>query len=234
MKKLLKKKFVLALLVAMLLTVLIVGGASAGGGGIIHIVSSPLHYSGTGWAGWSCPPSHPFIVDGALVDASDNVVPTLNSLAWKPGASVGAFTYPVTPFGYTYGSWYSGEQGWIAQNGGTPGTYFIKITCAATQPQPEPSRCNTTGYEVFYFKGTEDSESAYCPLVARLDDPGARDANGVPLRFLNREYMEKTCEVWDCSGENCLRTFTWDRKGPYHVVKETYCDVEEYAPSLCP
>ena len=91
---------------------------------IIKVTSSQMNFSSTGWAGWSCPASHPNIVSGT----TNCSLPLANSLAWEPGATVGVYTYPTTPFGYTYAS---GEEGWIVQNGGTGQSCNILLDCQA-------------------------------------------------------------------------------------------------------
>jgi hypothetical protein len=90
---------------------------------IITVTSSTMNFSSTGWAGWSCPVTNPYIVSGS----TNCALPVANSLAWKPGATVGASSYPTTPFGYTYGA---GEQGWIVQNGGTGQSCNIILQCS--------------------------------------------------------------------------------------------------------
>ncbi|MFH1598278.1 MAG: TasA family protein [Patescibacteria group bacterium] len=91
---------------------------------IITVESAMMNFSSTGWAGWSCPSAHPNVVGGT----TDCSLPLANSLAWEPGATVGIYTYPTTPFGYTY---VAGEEGWIVQNGGTGQSCKIYIDCQA-------------------------------------------------------------------------------------------------------
>ena len=91
---------------------------------IIEVTSAMMEFSSTGWAGWSCPTTHPNIVEGTT-NCSQLLT---HSLAWEPGASVAGVNYPETPFGYTYGS---GEEGWIVQNGGTPQSCNIILQCQA-------------------------------------------------------------------------------------------------------
>jgi hypothetical protein len=67
--------------------------------------------------------------------------PVVNQTLWKPGASVAGFTYPNTPWGYTYGE---GEQGFIVQNGNPGGSgqkVILHLTCAKPAPvaTPEPT-----------------------------------------------------------------------------------------------
>jgi predicted ribosomally synthesized peptide with SipW-like signal peptide len=95
---------------------------------IITVQSAVFNFSSTGWAGWSCPVDHPYVVSA---DTSNCTLPLANSLAWKPGASVGSSTYPTTPFGYTYPA---GEEGWIVQNGGTGQSCYIEVDCSDTAP----------------------------------------------------------------------------------------------------
>jgi hypothetical protein len=91
---------------------------------VITVESATLNFGPTGWGGWSCPSDHPNVVGGT----TDCTLPLANSLAWEPGASVDGFTYPTTPFGYTYSA---GEEGWIVQNGGTGQSCKIYVDCAA-------------------------------------------------------------------------------------------------------
>lgn len=89
------------------------------------VQSSVFNFSGTGWAGWSCPSGYPNIVSA---DTTNCTLALNYSLAWEAGASVPGFSYPATPFGYTYGT---GEEGWILQNGGTSQSCYIVLTCQA-------------------------------------------------------------------------------------------------------
>jgi predicted ribosomally synthesized peptide with SipW-like signal peptide len=84
----------------------------------VKVVSSPLNYGPTGWGGWSCP-AGTTVVDGSLVVTGGDLATTL---AWKPGATTGAFNYPTTPFGYTYGA---GETGFIGQNDNDSGESIV-------------------------------------------------------------------------------------------------------------
>jgi hypothetical protein len=96
---------------------------------IITVQSSVFNFSGTGWAGWSVSdPTHPYVV-GA--DTTNCTEPLANSLAWKPGASVGTSSYPLTPFGYSYPT---GEEGWIVQNGGIAQSCYIVVYYSDTAP----------------------------------------------------------------------------------------------------
>ena len=101
---------------------------------IITVQSSVFNFNNAGgWAGWSVmDPTHPYVV-GA--DTSNCTLPLANSLAWKPGASVTVgtttYTYPTTPFGYTYAA---GEEGWIVQNGGTVQSCYILVDYSNTAP----------------------------------------------------------------------------------------------------
>jgi hypothetical protein len=96
---------------------------------IVTAQSAVFNFSGTGWAGWSVSdPTHPYVVG---VDTTNCTQPLANSLAWKPGASVGSSTYPTTPFGYTYPA---GEEGWIVQNGGTAQSCYIVVYYSDTAP----------------------------------------------------------------------------------------------------
>lgn len=94
--------------------------------GVIEVVSPALEFSSDGWGGWSCPSGYS-VVGGGYEPTGASV---LNSLAWEPGASVGEYSYPATPFGYTYGV---GEEGWIVQAGeGTPLPTNIVVLCSSS------------------------------------------------------------------------------------------------------
>jgi hypothetical protein len=88
---------------------------------IITVPSSTFNFSQTGWAGWSCPASHPFIVSA---DTSNCTQPLGVSQAAMPGVG----TYPVYPH-YTFGP---NEQGWVVQNGGTAQSCNIVLSCSDT------------------------------------------------------------------------------------------------------
>jgi hypothetical protein len=90
---------------------------------VITVESATMNFSPTGWAGWSCPSDHPYVVGGT----TNCTLPLTYSLAWEPGASVLGFTYPTTPFGYTYTP---PEEGWIVQNGGTSQSCKIYVDCS--------------------------------------------------------------------------------------------------------
>jgi hypothetical protein len=95
-------------------------------------VSSVMNFSGTGWAGWSCPPEYPNVIDGGVSKTSTQPFtpadyPVVQGPA-KPGSTVGGSTYPVFPH-YTFGTWYPGETGWVVQNGGTPQSLYIYVYC---------------------------------------------------------------------------------------------------------
>jgi hypothetical protein len=93
----------------------------------VTIQSAQLNFSSTGAGGWSCP------TGDTIVSASVDTAPTMggtvlsNTLTlWKPGASVPGYTYPNTPFGYTYGP---GEEGAIVQNGAIGQSLYIILVC---------------------------------------------------------------------------------------------------------
>jgi hypothetical protein len=93
------------------------------------VTSAVFNFSGTGWAGWSCPSTYPQVLSAYLQDAGtdgDPAVAPYTLYLWVPGATTGTVTYPNTPFGYTYGS---GETGAIVQNGGTPQNARLVLTC---------------------------------------------------------------------------------------------------------
>jgi len=86
--------------------------------------SSPLNYSGTGWGGWSCPAGTKIV--SATAENSTGGVQMAELVLWRPGASVGSFTFPTTPFGYSY---VTGEEGAIAQNNGATAPITLVLTC---------------------------------------------------------------------------------------------------------
>lgn len=90
---------------------------------LVRVYSDPLNYGPMGWGGWSCPSGTPNVFDGGYLPESATVT---HSLAWVPGASVDGFSYPTTPWGYTYSS---GETGWIVQNDNTGKTLTIYLDC---------------------------------------------------------------------------------------------------------
>lgn len=87
---------------------------------VVEVVSAPLYYSSTGWAGWSCP------TGTQVFDAWVVGITAAQSALWKPGASLAGSVYPNTPFGYTYTP---PEEGFIAQADGTGGTAYIHLLC---------------------------------------------------------------------------------------------------------
>ena len=88
-----------------------------------YVESPYMDFGPMGWGGWSCPSATPNVVSGGYLPASADV---LESMAWVPGASVGSYSYPITPFGYTYGT---GETGWIVQNINTGQSLAIFLYC---------------------------------------------------------------------------------------------------------
>jgi predicted ribosomally synthesized peptide with SipW-like signal peptide len=88
------------------------------------IPPTPIRYTKTlsfnpvGWAGYSCPMDQYAVGAGVLVG-------TANAYLWQPGVTVGTYTYPLTPFGYSYAA---GETGMIIQNDGDMNetiTYYV-------------------------------------------------------------------------------------------------------------
>jgi len=88
--------------------------------------SSALNYSGTGWGGWSCPAGTQIV--SATATNTGGVVTMGELVLWKAGASTGSYTYPNTPFGYTFNSG-SNEQGVIAQNNGNAAPITLHLVC---------------------------------------------------------------------------------------------------------
>ncbi len=81
-------------------------------------------YGPYGWAGWSCVEvGYPNVIGGGYDPISATIS---NSLAWESGAFVGAYTYPTTPWGYSYAP---GETGWIVQAGATNPPTSIYVVC---------------------------------------------------------------------------------------------------------
>ena len=96
------------------------------------VTSAVLDFSSTGAGGQSCPPEYPQVLDAYLQDVGTDGDPTVAAhtlYLWVPGATTGTVTYPYTPFGYTYGTWYPGETGAIVLNGITPQSAQIVLTC---------------------------------------------------------------------------------------------------------
>jgi predicted ribosomally synthesized peptide with SipW-like signal peptide len=87
----------------------------------IYVLSNTFNYNGAGgWAGWSCP-TGTTLISGGYLPATAAVA---NSLAWIPGASIGAVIYPFTPWEYVYSP---PEEGWIVQDGGDSGNLPTNI-----------------------------------------------------------------------------------------------------------
>jgi len=95
----------------------------------ILVVSSVQNFSGEGWAGWSCPPEYPNVIDGGVSKTSTQPwtpadYPVVQGPA-KPGVTVGGSTYPDYPhYDYT-----PPEEGWVVQNGGTAQNLYIYVYC---------------------------------------------------------------------------------------------------------
>jgi len=85
-------------------------------------LSAMLHYSGTGWGGWSCPGDE-YAVGGG-VHMSDGHPIGANGVA-EPGATIGGSTYPAFPH-YIFGT---GETGYVLQNGGIAQTIQLYVDC---------------------------------------------------------------------------------------------------------
>jgi hypothetical protein len=86
---------------------------------IITVQSAVFNLSGTGWAGWSCPADHPYVVGG---DDSNCTLPLAVSQPAEPGVG----TYPNYPH-YTYTP---PEEGWVIQNGGSSQSCYITVDCS--------------------------------------------------------------------------------------------------------
>ena len=86
------------------------------------VQSSVFNFSGTGWAGWSCPSTHPNIVSADTTNCTQ-------PLAVSKAANSSDTSYPTYPH-YTYNQ-SAGEEGWVVQNGGTSQSCYIVLTCQA-------------------------------------------------------------------------------------------------------
>jgi hypothetical protein len=90
------------------------------------VTSAQLDYGPNGWGGWSCP-AGTSVISASILDVPDAGNGLVTSLTlWEPGASVPGYTYPATPFGYTYGA---GEEGAIAQNDNDGDALKIVLVC---------------------------------------------------------------------------------------------------------
>jgi hypothetical protein len=103
-----------------------------------NVVSAQLNFSSTGWGGWSCPTTHR--IQSATLQKPGGGAPDYPATIylWKPGATVGAVSYPFTPFGYTYTP---PEEGAIVQNDATPQSLQLVLTCVppdTTAPTAAP------------------------------------------------------------------------------------------------
>jgi len=95
-----------------------------------RIYSNVLSYNAAGgWGGWSCPEGT-YAVGGGVF-SSDHALGA-QGIA-EPGATIGGYTYPTWPH-YTYGSWYDGETGYVAQNAGDAQDVVLYVDCLAIVP----------------------------------------------------------------------------------------------------
>ena len=79
-----------------------------------------------GWAGWSClEVGYPNVLGGGVIPADADY---LVSMAWESSATIGDYTYPNTPWEYTY---VDGEEGWIVEAAGSNPPTSIYALCAA-------------------------------------------------------------------------------------------------------
>ena len=88
---------------------------------VTAVVAPTMAFGPNGWAGWSCPPGTTAI--GGEVNAGAT---TTQEILWVPGATAGASTYPLTPFGYPSGP---GETGFIVQNDNDGENITITVFC---------------------------------------------------------------------------------------------------------
>lgn len=101
----------------------------------ILVVGNEQSPSTTGWFGWSCPDTHPYVVGGGVSYNNTqpfNDVPEAltNFVLAKPGATLDGFTYPSFPH-YNYPG---GEQGIAVHNQGGASPQYPYIYCSATAP----------------------------------------------------------------------------------------------------
>jgi hypothetical protein len=88
----------------------------------VSVTSNAQSVGPTGWYGWSCPAGTQIV--SASVTGGDYASLTL----WKPGASVPGYSYPSTPFNYTYTP---PEEGAIVQNDNDAGeTQYLHLVCS--------------------------------------------------------------------------------------------------------
>lgn len=122
--------------VVLILGMLILGTTASAGSGPTTYTSSALHYSATGWAGWSCPPGETVISGGVYESDQVTLVDPSTVFAGlaKPGVTVAGYTYPVYPH-WTYPP---PEEGYVAQNNSVGRTLYIKLTCQTAPPPYTP------------------------------------------------------------------------------------------------
>ena len=170
-----KKKHLFALLMVLILA--LSAGTALADGGVTRYYSSVLHYSGTGWGGWSCPAGT--VVVGGGYTPSDHTV--LISEAAKPGSASGL--YPVYPH-YTYTP---PEEGWVVQNGGVAADLVIYVDCMT----PSPAIPTTVpGAEVVFnaWLGTAD-DGSWCALESPEPYVGVEVQSALCFPETNPEWV---------------------------------------------
>lgn len=101
----------------------------------ILVVGAAMYPSGTGWFGWSCPSTHPYVVGGGVsynnTEPFNNVPDALtNFVLAKSGASLDGSTYPNFP----HWNYPGGEQGIAVHNQGGASPQYPYIYCSDTAP----------------------------------------------------------------------------------------------------
>ncbi len=95
----------------------------------VRVWSSAQNFSDTGWAGWSCPATHPDAVGAGASKVTGSieapVYPIEARVAEPAMATFHTFDYPVFPH-WTYPG---GEEGVAAHNGGTAQTAYLWVDC---------------------------------------------------------------------------------------------------------
>ena len=87
------------------------------------VTSADLQYGPTGWGGWSCPAGTQVV--SAAVQGGTYASLTL----WRPGASVPGYSYPTTPFGYTYNALATPPEEGADTNDNIGKTLVIVLQC---------------------------------------------------------------------------------------------------------
>lgn len=97
---------------------------------VIRVESPTFNFSDTGWAGWSCPSDHPYVVGGGSLTCT---LPFGYEGPAKPGAvttTTPVYTYPNYPHYVYHDTWTPPEEGWVVQNGGAAQSCEIYVDCS--------------------------------------------------------------------------------------------------------